>query len=55
MILFYLMSGKVYPFDAATDDEVEAKIRLGQSDLSSVTDHVAVDLVEINYQHLILI
>ena len=45
MVSFYLLSGKIYPFDAATDD-IEAKIRLGQSDLSSVTDRVVVDLVQ---------
>ena len=46
MILFYLLSGKACSFDTATDDDIEAKIRLGQSDLSSVTDRVTVDKVQ---------
>ena len=46
MVAFYMMSGGRHPFEAASDDDVEAKIENGQPDLSSVTDVVAHDLVK---------
>ena len=46
MISFFVVSGGRHPFHAASDADVEEKIANGQPDLSSVSDRLALDLVE---------
>ena len=48
MVVFYVMSGGIHPFHAASAADVENKIVNGysNSDLSAVKDRVAVDMVE---------
>jgi serine/threonine protein kinase len=46
MISFFMMSGGRHPFHALSDADVEEKIANGQPDMSSVSDRLAVDLVE---------
>ena len=48
LVAFYMMSGGMHPFHAASAADVERKIVNGRSDsdLSAVKDQVAVDMVE---------
>ena len=47
MVVFYVMSGGIHPFDDASHTaDVENNIINGNSDLSSLQDSLAVDMVE---------
>ena len=48
LVTFYMMSGGMHPFHAASAADVERKMVNGRSDsdLSAVQDLVAVDMVE---------